>query len=153
MKVTGPYGVRGPQAGRRSDKTGSAKAGDFSRLLEGDDPVALVHGASPVQSVGGILALQEIGDEETNRRKARVRANRLLDRLDELRVGLLTGSLSKEGIAELVSLIQSERPQVSDPQMAEVLDAIELRAQVELAKLEMGIGGEDVLRGKINLRS
>ena len=153
MKVSGPYGARGPQTSRRSDKTGSAKAGEFSRLLDGDEAPAPVQGAAPVSSVGSILALQEIGDEETNRRKARARAHRLLDRLDELRIGLLTGSLSEDGIVELVTLIRSERPQVSDPQMTEVLDAIELRAQVELAKLEMGIGGEDVLKGKINLRS
>jgi hypothetical protein len=59
----------------------------------------------------------------------------MLDRLDEIRLGLLSGAVSKERLVELSRLARARRADVDDPRLVEVLDEIELRAEVELAKL------------------
>jgi hypothetical protein len=60
----------------------------------------------------------------------------MLDRLDEIRHGLLTGTLSRARLGELNDLVREQRGAVGDPGLAQVLDEIELRARVELAKLD-----------------
>jgi len=60
----------------------------------------------------------------------------MLDQLDELRHGLLDGSISEESLGHRSKLVRAKRENVDDPQLMEVLDEIELRAEVELAKLE-----------------
>lgn len=143
MKIDGPSGPRGPAGPRRGDKSSGNSSGGFARALEGEEEGqgATVRAVRPSSPVDAILALQEVGDERSNRRRARTRASDLLDRLDELRHGLLTGTLSRDGLNQLVALIRSERPAVSDPEMAQVLDEIDLRAQVELAKLDVAQEG------------
>jgi len=49
---------------------------------------------------------------------------------------LLDGSISEESLGNLSKLVRAKRENVDDPQLMEVLDEIELRAEVELAKLE-----------------
>ncbi|TAN57291.1 MAG: flagellar assembly protein FliX, partial [Rhodospirillales bacterium] len=63
------------------------------------------------------------------------RGESILGHLDELRHGLLMGHLPKERLIELAQLVRGKRDQVDDPLLAQVLDEIELRAEVELAKL------------------
>ncbi len=64
----------------------------------------------------------------------RQRASDILDRLDELRHGLLMGTLTRRDIEKLAQLVRLRREQVNDPRLTEILDQIELRAEVELAK-------------------
>jgi hypothetical protein len=66
---------------------------------------------------------------------AKARGEELLERLEELRQGLLTGHLSADKLDALVSLVGNERALTSDPGLAETLNEIELLAKVELAKL------------------
>ena len=64
----------------------------------------------------------------------RQRASDILDRLDELRHGLLMGTLTRRDIEKLAQHVRLRREQVNDPRLTEILDQIELRAEVELAK-------------------
>jgi hypothetical protein len=59
----------------------------------------------------------------------------LLDRLDELRLGLLGGRLSMAALERLTLLVAENRGKVDDPRLTQILDEIEVRAAVELAKL------------------
>ncbi len=61
----------------------------------------------------------------------------MLDRLEEIRVGLLTGSIPRDQLEALDRLVREQRGQVADPRLGEILDEIELRARVELAKLDV----------------
>ena len=99
--------------------------------------VLLAAGASPVSALGALLAIQEVDDPLTGKRRARERGRRLLDTLDEVRVGLLTGTLPKAVLGELARLVTEARESIDDPGLQSVLDDIDLRAQVELAKLQM----------------
>ena len=67
---------------------------------------------------------------------AKRHAEDLLDGLEEVRNALLDGALPRQRLDELVRLVRMRRERVLDPRLADVLDEIELRCRVELAKLE-----------------
>lgn len=120
----------------RTGRSGEQRtSGNFASHL-GSAPTRSAAGAAPMSSVGALLALQEVADPLTGKRRARERGRRLLDALDEVRVGLLTGSIPPSVLGELARLVGEARDQVDDPGLTAVLDEIDLRAQVELAKLQ-----------------
>lgn len=68
--------------------------------------------------------------------QAVVYGNDLLDQLEKIRKGLISGALSLVDIQDLMEKLKN-RPNLSiDPQLEELIREIETRAAVELAKLE-----------------
>jgi hypothetical protein len=65
-----------------------------------------------------------------------VRAQVMIDGLDDIRQGLLIGSIPRSKLTALVKVVREERDQAEDPKLSAILDEIELRAAVELAKLD-----------------
>ena len=125
---------------RRDDKSGATSEGRFADALaseQADAPVPAAP-APALSSVDALLSAQEIPDATAGRRRAVQRGNSLLDRLEDLRVGLLVGVLPRERLNELSHLAKTARSTVDDPRLVEVLDAIDLRVAVELAKLGVG---------------
>lgn len=91
--------------------------------------------ASPLGAVDALLALQAVPDAVMQRSKAVRRGQVMLDLLDDLRDGMLAGQISRASVQRLsASLVRDD--QFTEPGLQAVLDAIELRAHVELAKLE-----------------
>ncbi len=138
MKVGGPGPARPTAPGRRSDKSGQSSSGQFARALDGalgdSEPV---HGGHQVSALDALLAVQEVNPDGRKPKRAVLRGKALLDSLDSVRDALLSGTLSGERLTILRDLIAADRESVDDPQLAELLDEIDLRAQVELAKLTM----------------
>ena len=95
--------------------------------------------APGLTAVDALLVAQELPDPLAGRRRAVQRGNALLDRLEELRLGLLAGILSRERLDELTRLAGTVRETVDDPRLGEVLDEIDLRVAVELAKLDLRV--------------
>lgn len=89
--------------------------------------------AAPLHSMDALLALQSVDDALTGRRKAIKRGEDVLDTLDDLQLDLLTGTISPEKLNRLAALV-AERARTGEGAVDGVLDEIELRAQVELAK-------------------
>lgn len=136
MKVESPNATRGVGAARKSEKS-KERTGEFARALEDGEETASVAAipTAPVNSIDALLSVQEMSGDEGGSAQAKARGEELLERLEELRQGLLTGHLSADRLDALVVLIGSERAAASDPGLAETLDEIELLAKVELAKL------------------
>lgn len=149
MKISG-VGPGGAQ--RRAEKTGKEKSAEFARALRRFTAEAQGSGGAeearpadrPTQAGGleGLLAAQMVdpaGDAtegEARRRQAMVdRGEDILERLEELRVGLLLGRVPEDRLASLAAMVRDQRQDARDPQLAAILDEIELRAEVELAKL------------------
>jgi len=141
MKITGP-GAKGAVSGpRRADKTERGAGGAFkSALIDQMGAMEEAHAVEAPVGVGGVDALlmvQQVGDaleQETKRRLIR-RGEVLLDGLEALRHGLLMGEVPAERMAALAQSVRSQRETCSDPRLAAILDDIELRVEVELAKL------------------
>jgi len=137
MKIDGPNKTTGPKG---TSKASPKKTGDdaFGSMVDDTEETGAASSVSRPASIGALdalLALQEADDSTEGVKKARKRASDLLDQLDQVRVGLLTGELPKSTLQQLAQTISSHRDQVIDPKLAEILDEIDLRAQVELAKL------------------
>jgi hypothetical protein len=137
MKIDGPNPLRQTQRTGRSARTGGG--GGFADALSGlggdSKPAAWLRGAAPTGALGTILALQGYEDDGERRRKAAARGLDLLDTLEELRRHMLGGAVPRETLERLTALAERSRGEIDDPQLAAVLDEIDLRAQVELAKL------------------
>jgi len=97
-----------------------------------------VSGAAPAHAVDALLAIQEVDDATTGEGNARGRqwGGEILDRLDGVRLGLLNGGIPVSELRSIADLVTRQRANVSDPALQEILDEIELRARVELAKHE-----------------
>jgi len=124
-----------PATPRRDGRTGFASGAGFSAAVSGDHPVSGTGAARPLLPVDGLFQLQEVPDALAQRRRAVQHGSTVLDRLDDLRLALLAGGLTRGQIAELQRVVASERGLVDDARLLSVLDEIDLRAKVELAKL------------------
>lgn len=133
-RIDGPSSTRPTTSVRRTSKAGGTSSSSFSKHLEEADEASGVHGAAGLSSISGVLDLQEVDDALARAARGKLRAEELLDKLDDLRMDLLTGALSKTKLQRLAAVVNSHRAEVSDPKLGEILDEIDLRAQVELAK-------------------
>ena len=93
-------------------------------------------GTAPLDA---ILSLQGI-DADESRKQAHARAAQkgfdMLSILDDIQMGILMGEISGSRLIALQRLIEEQRDSIDDPNLQDVLDDIELRAAIELAKLE-----------------
>jgi hypothetical protein len=137
MKVTGPSGIGSSSAARPARDAG----GEGFRVVTSEpapetSPASSVSAARGVMGVEALLALQDVGGPLERKRRAVRRAGRILDVLDEIKVALLEGDLSSADLDRLRRAVRDEREGTEDPALEAVLDEIELRAAVEMAKLE-----------------
>lgn len=113
-----------------------AGAGGFS-LSDGANASGRA-GTANLQAIGGIdvlVALQGVEDKTERRRRA-VRGGRsALDALDALKLGLLSGSLDQPALNRLKAAAAELTAGTGDVALDQVLAEIDLRAQVEIAKL------------------
>ena len=141
MKLTGIGGASAAGPASKTATTSKSAGGGFAEKLASlDQAEEETQGVDAPAAVGGIAALlatQGVGDSLD--REARKRlvdyGNDLLDKLEELRHGLLFGAIPKEKLIALAQMVRSRRDAPSDPHLTELLSEIELRVEVELAKL------------------
>ena len=92
-----------------------------------------------LRTIGGIdalIALQGIEEPAERRRRAVARGRTALDALDELKIGLLAGEFDAGTLVRLRSSLSGLKDGSGDPILDSVLAEIELRVEVELAKME-----------------
>src|ERR1700694_1755787 len=94
--------------------------------------------AGGLRSVGGIdalIALQGVEDPLERRKHAVKRGRVALDALDGLKVGLLGGAFSSGTLAKLQSAAAHLKLGSGNAELDAVLGEIELRVEVEIAKM------------------
>ncbi len=147
MKITGPIKPGTATGAQKTRRKAGAEGSAFARALEGagtpPKEAQSVAAAGPVAAIDALIALQGVTDEEGEARKqALARGHQLLDLLEEVRRGILLGVLSEATLRRLAELARARKGQFTDPRLEEILAEIELRAEVELAKLERALSGE-----------
>ncbi len=113
---------------------GRPAGGDF--FIHEDAQTARAAATQPVIATTGIdalLALQAVEDPTLARKKALRRGHALLDTLEQIKADLLLGQVSEGRLNQLMVQIGQARER-NLPGLDAVLDDIELRARVELAK-------------------
>ena len=94
---------------------------------------AATSAAAPAAGIDALLALQAVADPLSGKKKQLRRGRSLLDTLDALKADLLTGHGTDSHLNQLMALIGQAREH-TEPGLDALLDDIELRARVELAK-------------------
>src|SRR5690242_18604394 len=108
-------------AGRRDGKASAGGAGgSFASALSVGEAAAAPP-AAPLSGVAGLFSLQEIPDATAQRRQALARGDELLDRLDDLRMGLLAGTLDRDKLRDLARVVRMARGTIDDPALHAVL--------------------------------
>lgn len=133
----------------RSVRTDTAKRNSLRRpKLSSDFAQHLVteeapQAEEPVQvpitaTLAALLGLQESEPEakpELSRQRVSLHGTNLLRRLDQLRMELLDGRISAARLTMLAQALTSERPRSGDAQLDSIIGEIELRVEVEIAKM------------------
>lgn len=136
MKVTGPTRPSSPQGSRPARASGGFSVPSTASGAAAV-PTASASGVSGVSDVSALMALQGVEDVTERRRRAIRRGGGLLDRLEELKLALLQGEAGEGALDRLSRTLREERPVDADPGLNGLLDQIDLRAAVELAKAEL----------------
>ncbi|MDP7142904.1 MAG: flagellar assembly protein FliX [Alphaproteobacteria bacterium] len=128
----------------KTDEKKKVSTGDktFSDMVSGG--ASETSGTSESQSiynVDALLAVQAAEDptQKAARKRMQQRASSILDELESIRMGLLTGTLTVGDIINVADVVASHREKVVDPQLTSLLDEIDLRAQVEIAKVSAAL--------------
>lgn len=132
MRVYGPNGTAlaaAPAAARRS------ASGEFT-VSEQETPrnAAAAGSLRAVSTVDALIALQGVEDPRERKKRAVVRGRRALDVLDNLKIALLDGSVDPSTLARLKVAAEDLTEETGDPGLDTVLNEIDLRVAVELAK-------------------
>jgi Class II flagellar assembly regulator len=134
MRINAPIGTAAAAAsapaGRRSTASGFIVSEENAPRPGGS--------AGGLRTVGGIdalIALQGVDDPLERRRHAVKRGRVALDALDELKIGLLGGAFSSTTLTKLRSAAAYLKLGSGHVDLDAVLGEIELRVEVEIAKM------------------
>jgi len=138
MQIEGPKRTGATGKADKAKKTGVTSSTSFADMLTEHGEVEAAQPAVNVAGVNLFVALQaaEHATDREQRRQAIENADDLLNDLEDLRIGLLLGSYTIYQLRNLASRLTQQRVRVSDTQLLSLLDDIQLRAAVELAKYE-----------------
>jgi hypothetical protein len=117
----------------------AGNAGRFVLHLHAGDASAAgpATGAASPTGLAALLEVQQIElDGGGAPRAALRRGSALLDRLDDLRVALLTGRISSRRLQALAETLREEDSLSGDEAVDMIIADIKLRAEVEIAKFE-----------------
>jgi Class II flagellar assembly regulator len=132
MRIHGPNGPM-PAASTTGSRRGSSSSFSLPQLGEAGEsrPAAAPAG---VGSIDALLALQGVDDPTERRKRAVKRGRDALDVLDDLKIGLLSGSLDQTTVQRLRAAASELKTNSGEEGLDQVLAEIELRVEVELAK-------------------
>ena len=89
-----------------------------------------------IARVDSLLSVQgaESPTERAARKRMVGRSEDILSELDRLKLSILTGGMTLGQVIDIADVVASHRERVSDPRLTAILDEIDLRAQIEIAK-------------------
>ena len=130
--------------GRAGDGGAARRSGGAGFALPaGEAPrPAAAEAARPAPSLDALLMLQEVPAGGERRRRALKRGRGLLDLLEELRLSLLADGLPAGLPDRLAAVLAEAREATDDRGLDALLDAVDLRAAVELAKIAQARGAK-----------
>jgi hypothetical protein len=144
MRIIGPSGTSVTANTRETRRSASQS---FS--LNSADQAPAAKAAAAPNNIGGIdalLALQGVEEPSERRRRAIKRGRFALDALDELKLGLLSGTLDTAALVRLKAVVADLKDSSGDSRLDAVLAEISLRVEVEVAKFGSPEGGGERLK-------
>ena len=137
MKIEGPSKTSKSSKSDKAKKSGKTD-GTFGAMVAGATQGA--QGAQATQSIAkvdALLTVQGVGNATDGKTKRRMvdRGEKVIRQLDHLRLSILKGDMTLGQVIDIADVVASHRENVNDPEMTAVLDEIDLRAQIEIAKM------------------
>jgi Class II flagellar assembly regulator len=120
---------------RKGERARFSGGASFALEVTSEAEAGAITGTTPMTAVEALLALQEVTADVLGKHPPKVRANAVLDQLEEVRTGLLLGFIPRDRLERLGRLAEGLKENVADPRLTEILGEIELRAKVEIEKL------------------
>lgn len=143
MKIEGPKGPGSASGARKAGEVSSADSAAFRGLMAMGDTAEAVpaRAAQNITQLDALLALQGAEDptERAARRRMAKRSDDVLTALDRVRLGMLTGTMTVGDMIDVADVVATHRDRVHDPELTALMDEIDLRAQVEIAKMRMAL--------------
>lgn len=136
MRIFAPTGST-PVSPVRRKSSGSGDGGFSAAFGIDHEPPVQAPLSSPLGRLDALIGLQELPDLPERKARGMKRGQALLAHLDAIREGLLLGIIPGERIAALRRELAVAVEVNTDRKLAEILAEIDLRAAVELAKLQV----------------
>ncbi|MAI08807.1 MAG: hypothetical protein CMF61_07595 [Magnetococcales bacterium] len=135
MKVNNSNKTQGVSKSKKSNKSNKASGVSFDKMVESAGSVENVEAAEAASSVGSVGGVS--GGSYGVPEDAEGRGQYMLNQLEDLEKDILSGKDSG-AVYRLKQAIESEAVDVENisPELKKILDEIELRASVEIAKME-----------------
>ena len=116
--------------------SGQVNFSSYLRDVVQTEPESVL-GTAAMTAADAIFVAQAVGEEEekTLRKKQVERGKTLLENLEEIRDGLLRGYMSKERLMNIAQFVHDRKYEALDEKLNDIIAEIELRVEVELAKL------------------
>ena len=143
MKVGNVGSSKGVDRTKRKSGASGGSGTAFADQLRGASGASSSQPVEPgivdqaaLEGVDALLAMQEVGDsaQDQARKQAVNYGEDLLDRLKAIQNALLSGGIPKQSLMDMAQRLRAGRVKFSDPRLNEILDEIELRVEVEIAK-------------------
>ena len=134
------------QSAKKAKNTGASSETSFTDHLApagGPSSKADVAGDSGAAvPITSLLSVQEVkGDATADQQRGRLIlwGEHVLDHLDQIRHDLLLGAIPLERLNSLAQTMRDRKANISDPDLRSLINEIELRAEVEIAKYSRNI--------------
>lgn len=141
MKIEGPGKTGATSKAGKKDKASSSDESFGNFLTQGTPSAAATSTTRSIASVDSLLSIQSVEDPTARAAKKRMRqrGTDILGELDKIRLAMLGGTLTVGHMIDIADVVVSHREKISDPALTAIMDEIDLRAQVELAKMRIAI--------------
>jgi hypothetical protein len=144
MKIQGPGKTTGPS--KTKAKGGASESSEsFGSMMTPETPSAApTQGPQSIAHVDALLAVQGAEDPTAgaSKKRMRKRSNDLLDGLERIRMAMLGGTMTVGDMINIADVVASHREKIQDPSLTGIMDEIDLRAQVELAKMRKALDSQ-----------
>lgn len=142
MKIQGTGSTSKTDKSKKSSKSSSG-SGVFGTMLTASDipETSSMAQSQAVTNVEALLAAQAVEDptERKARKRMRERGEQLLNEMEKIRLTLMSGQLTVGHLLNLADIASTHKENISDPLLTEILAEIDLRAQVEIAKMRISM--------------
>lgn len=137
MYVSNTFGV-GKTAAPNKSKKHAATGGNFAAFLGAADASSGAVGmqaSQDIASMNPLFMLQEVDGDRPSAKQRMIEGFDALEYLERVHLSLLEGKVPLEVLKNLQTMTQQWNNPTNDPRLDSIIESIQVRAAVEIAKL------------------
>lgn len=150
MKISGtgptrPTTNKSKVGDKKDDQGGKAFEVSSTEDTAPAETAAPINTTQQIAFVDSLLAVQGAEDpaQKASRGRMRQRAMGLLDELEKIKNALILGNMTVGHLLNIADVVASHRERIDDAHLTSILDEIDLRAQIEIAKMRYAMDQKD----------